>query len=75
MAESATKASKGYPEMITPRKEPPGGELSKTDNKSNADISALREEGLILPSLPDSGGSVRLLPVAADQLPGEFVGL
>jgi len=31
----------GYPRMITPRKKPPGGELSKTDNKSNAEISAL----------------------------------
>jgi hypothetical protein len=36
------KGYQGCPGMITPQKKPPGGELSKTDNKSNADISALR---------------------------------
>ena len=36
------KGYQGCPGMITPRKKPPGGELSKTDNKSNADISVLR---------------------------------
>jgi transposase len=36
------KGYQGCPGMTTPRKKPPGGELSKTDNKSNAEISALR---------------------------------
>jgi hypothetical protein len=36
------KGYQGCQGMITPRKKPPGGELSKADNESNADISALR---------------------------------
>jgi transposase len=36
------KGYQGCQGMSTPRKKPPGGELSKTDNESNAKISALR---------------------------------
>jgi DDE superfamily endonuclease len=36
------KGYQGCQGMVTPRKKPPGGELSKKDNESNADISALR---------------------------------
>lgn len=37
-------ADKGYQgrDMVTPRKTPRGGELSKTDKESNTEISALR---------------------------------
>jgi hypothetical protein len=36
------KGHQGLPGNGHPRKKPPGGELSKTDNESNAEISALR---------------------------------
>ena len=36
------KGYQGCPGIITPRKKPLRGELSKTDNKSNAEIAALR---------------------------------
>jgi hypothetical protein len=36
------KGHQGCQGMVTPRKKLPGGELSKTDNESNAEISALR---------------------------------
>jgi hypothetical protein len=36
------KGYQGCPGMSTPRKKPPSGELSKTENEHNAEISALR---------------------------------
>lgn len=38
----ADKGYQGCPNVITPRKTPPGGELSKTDKQDNKVISALR---------------------------------